>query len=161
MVVNILNPQEVLKIAVKVEENGKGLYGSLEGKAKDEKLKKIWQYLKEQEELHRQTFQGMLDNLDDYIAPESSPGEHAGYLKAVASEYIFTQGLVEKKAKELFTSDLEALDFAIHIEKESILAYSELKNYLLAQKQAVLDKVISEEKEHLVQLVLIKDKVKK
>ncbi|HIE35700.1 MAG TPA: rubrerythrin family protein, partial [Candidatus Omnitrophica bacterium] len=50
---NILSPQEILKIAIEVEENGKKLYETLEGKAKDEEVKKVWKFLKEQEEEHR------------------------------------------------------------------------------------------------------------
>ena len=33
---------------------------------------------------------------------------------------------------EDFASDLEAIDFGIKIEKESILVYSELRNYILS-----------------------------
>ncbi len=58
--VNIFSPQEILRIAVKVEEKGRNLYGELETNTKNEKLKKIWKYLKEQEELHREIFQNIL-----------------------------------------------------------------------------------------------------
>jgi rubrerythrin len=157
---NIFSPQEILRIAIKVEENGKALYGALESKTKDEKLKKMWQYLKEQEEEHRKTFQGMLDNVGDYIVDEFRPGEYEAYLRAIASGYIFTQELIEKKTKELFSSDLEAVEFGLYIEKESILTYSALRDYVLTAKQPVLDKVIDEEKKHLVQLTLLKDQMR-
>ena len=51
------SPQEILKIAVKVEENGQKLFAALEEKAKDEKVKSVWKYLKEQEDVHRKLFQ--------------------------------------------------------------------------------------------------------
>jgi len=158
---NILSPQEILKIAVEIEENGKNLYGKLENKAKDEKLKKMWKYLKEQEEVHRRTFQKMLDETGDYIVFESVSGEYEAYLRALASEYIITKELTEKKAKEGFGSDLEAVDFGIYVEKESILTYSALKKYVVAEKQSVLDKVIDEEQKHLVELVALRDFLKK
>jgi len=158
---NVFSPQEILRIAIKVEESGKVLYETLEDKAKDEKVKKMWRYLKEQEELHRKIFQKMLDNTGDYIVHEFSPGEYGAYLKAVASEYIFTQQLVEKKSKESFANDLEAVKFGIYIEKESILTYTALRPYILSGKQATLDEVIDEEKKHLVDLILLKDFLKK
>jgi len=157
---NIFNPQEILRIAIKVEESGKNLYRALENKAKQEKLKSMWGYLKEQEELHRKVFLQMLENVGDYIVYEFSPGEYETYLGAIASGYIFTQELIEKKTKELFGSDLEAIDFGIYVEKESILTYSALKEYVLTQKHPVLDKVIEEEKKHLGQLTLLKDSLK-
>ncbi|UCC94542.1 MAG: ferritin family protein [Candidatus Omnitrophota bacterium] len=160
MATNIFNPQEILRIAVQVEENGKNLYGILESKAKDTKLKEMWRYLKEQEELHRKVFQQMLDNVGDYIVYEVSPGEYDAYMRVIASSYILTQELIEKRMSQLFASDAEAIDFGIYIEKESILTYSALKEYVLTAKQPVIDKVIDEEKKHLVQLTLLKDQMK-
>jgi rubrerythrin len=155
---NILSPQEILKIAIKVEEEGRNLYHILEKKAEDKQLKEMWQYLKEQEEEHRAIFQEMLDKSAEYIVYEFSPGEYEAYLSAVASSYVFTQELMKQKTKELFASDLEAIDFGIYVEKESILTYSALKEYVLADKQPVLDKVISEEKKHLTQLISLRNR---
>jgi rubrerythrin len=157
---NIFSPQEILRIAIKVEENGENLYEALESKAQNEKLKSKWHYLKEQEEAHAKTFQEMLDKVGDYVVYEFSPGEYEAYLRAIASGYIFTQELIEKKTKELFHSDLEAIEFGIYIEKESIFVYSALKEYILAEKQPVLNKVIDEEKKHLGQLHLLKEQIK-
>ncbi|MCK9615585.1 MAG: hypothetical protein M0R48_08780 [Candidatus Omnitrophica bacterium] len=158
---NIFSPQEILRIAIRVEENGKKLYAILEKKTGNEIMREVWAYLKDQEELHRKTFQAMLDNVGDYIVYEFSPGEYDAYIKAIAAGYIFTQELIEKKTKEGFKSDLEAIDFGIYIEKESILTYSALRGYILAEKHAVLDKVIDEEKNHLVKLTILKDKLGK
>jgi len=156
---NIFSSQEILRIAVKVEENGRGLYGALESNTKKGKMQEVWKYLKEQEEMHRKVFQEMLDNTGDYIVDEFNPGEYNAYLKAVASGYIITQELIEKKTKQLFSSELEAVEFGIYVEKESILTYSALRDYVLKKKQSVLGKVIDEEKKHLVQLTLIKDQM--
>jgi len=113
-----------------------------------------------QEELHRQTFQEMLDAAGDYIVEEINRGEYDAYVKAVASQYIFTPQLIENKTKEGFKSDSEAIDFGIWIEKESIITYSALRIYILTEKQPVLDKVINEEKDHLVKLTLLKGQMK-
>ncbi|MBN2119497.1 MAG: ferritin family protein [Candidatus Omnitrophica bacterium] len=151
-----ISPQEILKIAIKVEENGEKLYQALEAKAKDRKLKDLWKYLAGQEEEHRKVFSRMLDNITDYIVYEFSPGEYQAYLKAIAASYVFTQGLVEKKINQGFRSDIEALDFAISIEKESILVYTALKDYVITAKQEILDRVINEEKSHFTQLSSLK-----
>ena len=158
---NIFNPQEIVKIAINIEENGKKLYEALEDKAKDRKLKSMCKYLKEQEEVHRQIFQEMLDNIGEYIVHEFSPGEYEAYLRAIATEYIFTQEIINGKVKEGFCSDLEAVEFGIFVEKESILTYSALREYMLAGKGAVLDKVIGEERKHLIDLIVLKDFLKK
>lgn len=158
---NTFNPQEIVKIAINIEESGQELYQSLESKAKDRKLKLMWKYLKEQEEAHRQIFQEMLDNVGEYIVHEFSPGEYEAYLRAIATEYIFTQMIIKGKIKKGFRSDMEAVKFGIFVEKESILAYSALREYILPGKQAVLDKVINEERKHLIDFVVLKDSLKK
>ncbi|HIE35867.1 MAG TPA: hypothetical protein EYP89_01350 [Candidatus Omnitrophica bacterium] len=131
----------------------------LEGKAKDEEVKKVWKFLKEQEEEHRKVFQEMLENVGEYIVYEFSPGEYEAYLKAIASMYIFSPQLIEEKAKTLFNSDLEAVEFGIYIEKDSILVYSAFKEYMMTSKQHILEKVIDEEKNHLVRLVNLKEAI--
>ncbi|MCM8773168.1 MAG: ferritin family protein [Candidatus Omnitrophica bacterium] len=158
---NIFSPQEILRIAIKVEENGKKLYEILENKSKLEKLKGMWRYLKEQEDIHRNIFKQMLENVGDYIVYEFSPGEYDSYLSAIASDYVFTQNLIEEKIKDLFTSDIEAVDFGIYIEKQSILVYSSLRDYVIKDKQYVIGKVIDEEKNHLSQLNLMKGTISK
>lgn len=158
---NIFSPQEILRIAIKVEENGNKLYAALETKAKEKKLKDTWGFLKEQEEVHRKTFQEMLDKTGDYIVDEFNPGEYAAYIRAIASEYIFTPQLIADKIDEGFEGDKEAIDFGIKIEKESILTYSALREYIFTEKQPIVEKVIDEEKNHLVKLTLLKDQMKK
>jgi rubrerythrin len=157
---NVFSPQEILKIAIKVEENGKKLYEALEKKTGNDNVRQVWAYLKDQEEIHRKTFSMMLDNIGDYIVYEFSPGEYDAYIKAIAGGYIFIEELMEKKIKEGFNSDLEAVDFGIYIEKESILTYSALHQYVLPEKHPILDRVIDEEKNHLVKLTVLKDKIK-
>ena len=158
---NAFNPQEIVNIAINIEENGKKLYEILETKAKDQKLKAVCKYLKEQEEIHLKFFQEMLGNIGDYVIHEFSPGEYEAYLRAIASEYILTQEIIRGKIKEGFHSDLEAIEFGIFVEKESILTYSALRDYVLAGKKEVLDKVINEERKHMTDLIALKNLLKK
>ena len=157
--VESFNPQEILKVAIAVEKNGKELYEALEAKTKSKELTEVWKYLKEQEIEHAKIFQDILDNSGDYLIYEYGIfGEHDAYLRALASSYIFTQELIEKKKKELFDSDLDAISFGIDIEKESIIVYLSLKDYLISDKQSILDKIIGEEKKHLVRLIDLRNR---
>jgi rubrerythrin len=153
---NVFSPQDILHVAVQVENKGASLYGVLEGKARVEKVKEVWAYLKKQEQLHAEIFQKMLDNIGDYFIYETGQREYSAYFKAIASEYIITQSLVEGQIERPPSSDREAIDFGIYVEKESILTYSALKDYVQPGRQADIDKVIREEKKHLVELTLMK-----
>jgi len=150
------NPAEILRIAVNVEKNGKELYAMLQAKATNEKAKKVWKYLKVAESKHIEIFQNILDKINDYIAVDYSPGQYEAYLRAIASEYIVNQEVLGNLTAEDFKNDLDAIDFGIKLEKESILVYSELRNYILTEMQGVIDKLIVEEKQHLADLVELK-----
>ncbi|MFH1063350.1 MAG: ferritin family protein [Candidatus Omnitrophota bacterium] len=155
------SPQEILKIAIKVELNGQQLYSCLESDSEDIKIKQIWNFLKQQEIVHRQIFEDMLAKDGSLIVHEFGTGEYDAYMKAIASEYIITLKIIEEKLKTKFASDLAAVDFALSIEKESVLVYTALKNYVTEDKQHILDKIIDEEKKHIVQLIKLKRLVKK
>ncbi|MCK4912429.1 MAG: hypothetical protein KAS05_01760 [Candidatus Omnitrophica bacterium] len=159
--INTFNPREIIEIAINIEENGRKLYQTLEDKTKKEKLKSMYKYLKEQEEIHGKVFQEMLDNIGECIVHEFNLGEFEAYLRAIASEYIFTQELIDEKIEKGFGDGLEAVEFGIFVEKESILTYSALREYVLPGKQVALDKIISEERKHLISLVALKDFLKK
>ena len=148
--------QEILDIALRVEENGKLLYAKLEEKAEDERLKAVWKFLKEQEIEHHSKFKDMLVNSGDYLIKEFGTGEYDAYLEAIASEYVFTPEIINEKTEELFLNTQEAADFGLQIEKESILVYTALKEYVVDDKQEILDGIIREEKKHVVVLTELK-----
>ena len=154
---NKFSPHEVLRIAVAVENSGRIFYEYLENNAKDEKVKEVFRVLKEEETLHGKLFQQMLENRHDYMIYEFSVYEYEDYVKAIASMYVSTQELIENKINDPFNSEIEAIDFAIEMEKDSILTYFSLIDYLLPVKQPVLYKVIDEEKKHLVKLSWLKN----
>ncbi|MFH1771737.1 MAG: ferritin family protein [Candidatus Omnitrophota bacterium] len=151
------SPQEILKIAINVEENGLRFYETLEKRAVIDCVKEVWKYLKEQESAHKRVFKEMLDCAPDYITYEYSPGEYNAYLRAISSSFIFIPELIKKKTEEVAYSDKDAVDFGIQIEKDSILVYSALKEYIKLDKQSALNKVIEEEKNHLIRLTLFKE----
>jgi rubrerythrin len=153
---NKWSPQEILKIAAKVESQGQKLYAALESNTEDVKIKQIWNFLKQQETVHRQIFEDMLTNAGGLIVHEFGTDEYDAYMKAIALEYIITLKMMEEKIKTKFSSDLAAIDFALNMEKESVLVYTALKDYINEDKQHILEKIINEEKKHLVQLTNLK-----
>ena len=155
------SPQEILRIAVKVEEAGEKLYAKLEYETASSELAELWNYLREQEHKHREVFQTMLSAIGDYIVDNLNPGEYDKYVKAIASEYIFTPDVLEKKLQEGFANDLAAIKFAIDIEKESILVYEAFKEFVALNRHEVLDQIIREEKSHLTRLITYKAGMKK
>ncbi|MFH1459028.1 MAG: ferritin family protein [Candidatus Omnitrophota bacterium] len=159
---SLFSPEEIIKIAVKVEENGVDFYGQLEKKTTDQAQKAIWCYLKEQEKQHQDIFSQMLSNIKDFVVYEQyGQNEYDAYFKAVASGFIFTQRMMTDKAKELLAlnSTDKIIDFAITVEKESIATFSVLLEYIHFAKKHLIEEIIKQEKDHLTQLTQLKAKL--
>lgn len=143
--------RDILEFAVGIERNGAKVYAFFSSQTEDERLKKVWEFLRMEEEAHAERFQRMLQEL-----PGQEDLSNDEYLAAVASGRVFTDSIIAKSTLHGVESDLQALDFALHIEKESIFTYIAFKEALPALQAAALDAVVDEEKRHLVQLSRIR-----
>lgn|SRR3989338_3430565 len=149
------NPQKVLETALKVKESSKKLYEALSLKSA-ENQKRLWNYLSQDSELHGKVFKEMFQDGEAYVVYELSSGEYDPYLGEIIPSFRHTQETIVKKTRELFTSDLEAVEFALSVTIESILVYSALKNYIVPDKLDIFNKIIGDEKKHLAKLNLVK-----
>lgn len=147
------NAHDLLRFAIAIEENGRQVYEHFEEEAKDEGLRKAWGFLKAQEVLHAGRFERLLEGL------KGPPSLSDPYLNVVASNTVFTDSRLARKMLEGMDSDIEALDFAVVIEKESILTYLLMRDPLPPDARPVLDAVIEEEKKHLSGLLEIRDRL--
>lgn len=156
---NIFAPDEVVKLAIEIEKNGKEFYESMIGKVKEDKIKNLLDFLAKEEEKHRQIFEGILQNLGETEIVETYPGEYQAYMKALSGECVFTQNLLRERIDKGFETPGELLDFALRIEKDSIILYTEMKENVL-RKQSALDEVINEERKHFILISEIKEQYK-
>ncbi|KUK92955.1 MAG: Uncharacterized protein XE05_1220 [Thermotogales bacterium 46_20] len=141
--------KELMGIALKIEGAGFAYYQKLMERASG-KMKELFADLAEQERAHAETFRTMLD---DEEKDQSKSGwieeESAGYLSSYAEISIFPK----LQSDEIPASFEDAVKLAMDVEKESIIFYSEIKEYL--PKQRDIAQIISEEKDHLRRLVRI------
>ncbi len=155
----LLNISEVYQIAMQIEENGVKFYSAWAKKVEDKKLKEIFDGLSYAEVEHKKIFEKMLKEIEDYKPQELYPEEYFQYLRAYADNLIFKIQNLKENSKEVKTV-IEALDFAIEREKDSILYYQEIKNILPESQHKELEKIINEERKHFLDLTHIKNTLK-
>ncbi len=156
---NIFALDEILKLAIEIENNGREFYINMSERVSEDELKRILNFLASEEEKHKKVFEDILKNLDTSNIVESYSGEYQAYLRALADECVFTNDLVKQKASEGFSSSLELLIFALRIEKDSIILYTEMKDKVL-KKEEELNRVIEEERKHFVMISELRNKYK-
>ena len=147
---------EILKTAVRIEENGIIFYREMLKKFREKEVQEIFNFLAVEDERHRDVFQEMLSKAEPYEMAESYPGEYKAYLNAFADEHVFskerTGEVVAKKIKDI----KEAVQFGIEVELDSINYYQEIKQFVSDYQKSAIDKIIEEERSHFLKLSNLK-----
>ena len=152
----IFKATEILKTAIRIEENGIIFYHEMVKKFKEKHLQDIFNFLAEEDEKHRKIFEDMFSKSEQYEMVDSYPGEYEAYLHAFADEHVFskekTGQLMAKKVKDV----KEAIQFGIEVELDSINYYQEIKRFIPDYQKDTIEKIIEEERSHFLKLSDIK-----
>lgn len=153
---NLFSGSEIAEVGVQIEKNGKDFYDELTKKSKNQKAKKIFNYLSGEEEKHIKVFKKILDAVQKYEPSELYPSEYFAYMNTLASEHIFTQ---ENKGAEIAKKtkgDKEAIELGIGFEKDSIVFYEGMKKVIPESGHKLVENLIAQEQDHLTQLCDLK-----
>ncbi|OPY85804.1 MAG: Rubrerythrin [Smithella sp. PtaU1.Bin162] len=149
---HVFEASDIVKIAVRIEENGFAFYKFAEQIAKQEEAKKLFSHLASEEVNHKKIFEGIFAKMEKYSPQESYEGEYSSYLNDyVDNNIIFTKDTLDKELAKI-KDTVTALDFAIRRELDSILYYHEMKRFVPVAQQETLDQVIDEERKHFSKL---------
>jgi rubrerythrin len=144
---HLFTASDVLKFAVRVEENGELFYHRAATFAENDTVRRLFNDLADQEIRHRRIFQEMLDQVGEYRPPESYTGEYMSYLR----DFIDNRAVFTKEAKQQaagVSDTLAALSFAIQRELDSVVYYQEVKQFVPEKHHRFIDSVIEEERKH-------------
>lgn len=151
--------KELVEMAIRIEENGEKFYGIAAMAAKTEKLAELFSFLAEEEKKHAAYFASMKDLVESPLERtifEPYAEEALAYIKAIANTKIFkSPESIERLAREV-GNEKGALDYAIDMEKESLLFYYEFIKGVRESDQEMLDKLIAAERDHLKKLTELK-----
>ena len=147
---------EIFEVAVRIEANGASFYRKAAASQSEESNRDFLEQLASMEDHHQLTFEKMRSDLkpNEKQATVFDPNqETAQYLAAMADAH---GGEGSPRAADALTGDEsieEIIDIAIGLEKESILFYLGLRDFVPPEYgQDKLDRIIREEQRHIVQL---------
>lgn len=152
---------EILEFAIRIEENGETFYRTMAKNLSGKDLKEAFNYLADEEVKHRMIFKDMVSRLENYEPAQSFPAEYFVYLRAYADEHIFTKDKLKQIMENKIKTALEAIDFALGAEVDSILYYLEAKNLVPEYQRKEIDKIVEEERRHYLKLTDVKKKLLK
>jgi len=154
----VFTANDIVEVAVRIEENGVNFYNFAQQIAKTEDAKNLFVQLAAAESAHKRTFEKLLSQIETYAPPEQYAGEYAAYLRNyVDNNLIFTKEVMDKQLAKV-TDVVGAVEFAMQRELDSILYYHEVKNLVPQSQHETLEKIINEERKHYAMLLDMKKK---
>jgi len=148
----IFNAEEILEFALQIEKNGAQFYRQAAEYITDTKARNLLNTLAEVEHKHELIFSSMKLRYESQKQLEvyDPEGERELYLHAMANGYIFDKS---KNAADLInpeSSVKEILLFALGREKDSIIFYLGMKEFVKdTDDKETLNKIIAEEMSHV------------
>jgi rubrerythrin len=156
----LFSGNEIVDIAVRIEENGHAFYNAAAERSNDQNLAAILRKLADDETEHKNTFKALYKSDENYILSPAYTEEVDSYIKAMTNSQVFAPGKssadIAKGAKDIF----EVLSLAMGAEKDSILYYSEIKDWVQEKDKDIINNVIEEEKKHLKELTELHKSIK-
>jgi rubrerythrin len=151
--------KEIIDIAIGIEDTGYYFYSRCADKFENPLLKETFSFLADEELRHKDFFESLEPEMKDAKGVYTT--EYFQYLTAMSDGKVFSDKDNIDKAIAEITSPLDAISLALDAEKDSIFFYSELKELYESNTNTLtaLNKIINEERKHVVTLLEIRDKI--
>jgi rubrerythrin len=140
--------QEIIDIAVRIEENGNAFYNAAaEMVGEENDIKGLFLDLAEKEIMHIAIFQKLAEKFD----AESFDFEQADatdYINHLAESHIFGKPDSGAVLAKTLATPRQALEIAFKFENDSVDFYTELIKRARSDSKKLVQQIIDEEKEH-------------
>ena len=157
---NVFNSAEVIDLGIEKEKKRRDFYALVAKKFKDKAMNSLFSRLRDWEEEHVKKFTEIRDEVKEYEITESYQGELEAYMKAMVDDKLYREVSPASFAKNIKTP-LAAIRYSIGFEKDAILFFNELLQYMAAHDKDKIQKLINEEKQHIIYLTELKRKFEK
>lgn len=155
--VMVFSSKDILEMAIHMEEEGERFYNLFSEKSSKNSIKNIFNYLALEEKRHAETFKEIYKDLEKNEFFFAYPDEEANkYLHSWVSSKVFIDWNRILKEKAFF-DEISAIDLAISLEKDSILFYYEISEFVSPDNKNLLKEIINQEKAHLSQLTTLRE----
>ena len=148
----LLTGDEIIEMAMRLEESGEAFYNAAAEKATDPTVKALFEELALQEQYHRRAFQQMgRDVVELALSPEQWE-QFEAYTGALLQNHFFANPENALNLAAQARDERQALQAALGFEQETLLFFYELRDAVRGPGQQTVDTIIDEEKRHILRL---------
>lgn len=149
---NIFHISEIVDLGIEKEKKRRDFYALAAEQFKEQKLKELFVHLRDWEETQIKKFTEIKDTLPPDEAAQTYPGELSAYMQALVDDKLYKVALAQEFHKNVKTP-LDAIRYGIEFERDAILFFNEIKDYTLEFHKEIIQKLIAEERKHIVYLL--------
>lgn len=151
----LLYINEVVNFAIEREQESYALYKELAEKVENEEAKNLFNVLMQEEQAHETFYKTFLSTIEAKQTPGvSEDEEYAAYMRT-----LIDSRRTVKEPKIALDNLAEVLDFAIAREKDAVLFYVGLENFVPEEDKSTVKTIIKEEGNHIVKLTNLKQQL--
>ena len=148
----LLTADEIVEIAVRLEESGEAFYNAAAARATTPGIKALFEDLALQEQYHRRAFQQMgRDAVELTLSPDQWQ-EFQAYTDALLRQSFFADPENALNLAAGAEDERSALQAALDFEKEAMLFFHELQAAVKGGGKQIVERIIQEEKQHVQRL---------
>jgi rubrerythrin len=144
----LLTGDEIIEIAVRLEERGETFYRAAAEKATAEDVVELFQELAVQEQYHRRAFQQMGRDIVQSALSDEQWDQFQAYTGALLQQSFFDKPDSALSQATGAEGEREALQAALGFEEETLGFFRQLRNVVRGAEQQVVDRIIREEEQH-------------
>lgn len=148
----LLSGGDIFSLAMEVEKSGYAFYKTVADSTGDATLKQLFDFLADQEISHYEFFKSLSDEVGEFTITDEEWEETSEYIKASVDSRFFIGEDKAIAAAQRVTDPVNAVDVAIGFEKDTLLFFYELLNVTPEKSKEAAQKIVEEEKRHILML---------
>jgi len=155
---NVFSISEIVDLGIEKEKKRRDFYAMVSQHFDDKDMKELFVKLKNWEEEHIKKFSEMRDAIKEPKETDSYKGEMDAYMQALVEDKLYSQ-VSPGNFKNNVKTQMDAISYGIGFEKDAILFFNEMVKYTADSRKEIVEKLIGEEKKHIVYLALLRQKL--
>ena len=144
----IFSAREIAETAVEKEKKRKDFYSREYELSRDEKMKELFRFLKEEEEKHVAVFENLRDNLPVESHTDEYDEDMQAYMDSLVDDRLYS-GIDSEQFVQKAIESKDVFRLAIGFEKDAILYFREFLPYVTDEDKKIVEDLIDQEKGHI------------
>ena len=144
----IFSARDIAETAVEKEKKRKDFYSRVYELSRDEKMKELFRFLKEEEEKHVAVFENLRDNLPVESHTDEYDEDMQAYMDSLVDDRLYS-GIDSEQFVQKAIESKDVFRLAIGFEKDAILYFREFLPYVTDEDKKIVENLIDQEKGHI------------